>query len=513
VVNRLRSRRIVFAVFVLLALAGMYGIAGLRHPTPARDSASGRTVRAPVTTTIRACAAPGATGVAAGALATAAVPGPLPGASQAAQGGTAVITRMVPGGSAAAGPAIATLSRPGLTTVTPVKSAAPLPSNLLAGRSGSSAKVSTQAARGGIQVTATGAMAQGLAVEQTGRAGTATAQCASPGTSFWFVGPGQARAAHIELFLMNTDSQAADVQVTAITDATKGGPILGNADNGIAVPPHSMVEQSLGQLLQSSKVAGLNVSTSVGRVVAAVRETRNTADVGSWLPAASAPARTIVIPGIPAAGGWRHLYIAVPGSAAAQVKVTAVTTKGSYQPTGGTGIDLLGGSVTDIPLPALAGVAGAIKISASAPVAASLLVPGGPAGAPGAVATSAGPVQEQGVLASNPAGSTSLVLSAPTKAAVVRVVVAGGAVPATGQGGTVVTVKAGASVVVPVRPSGRRHGGIVMIVISPLPGSGPVFAGRVITAGGTVQTIMPVPSSPSWIAEPPVRSSLADLLP
>jgi hypothetical protein len=515
VVSPLRSRRMLFAGLVVLVMAGMYGFAGLRHPIPAADSASGRVERAPVTSTIRACAAPGSSGVTAGALAMVAVPGPVPGrpASGAAQGGTAVITRMVPGGSAASGPAVATITRPGLTAVTPVRTAVPLPTKLLTGQSGSSPKVSTQAARGGIQVTATGAMAQGLAVEQTGRGGTPTAQCASPGTSFWFAGPGQARAAHIELFLMNTDSQAADVQVTAITDATKGGPILGNADNGIAVPPHSMVAQSLGHLLRSSKVVALNVSTSVGRVVAAVRETRNPADVGGWLPPTSAPARSIVIPGLPASTGSRDLYIAVPGNATAQVRVTAVTTRGSYHPTGGTGIDLLGGSATEIPLSSLGGVAGAVRISASAPVVASVLVPGGPAGVPGAVAASSGPIQEQGVLAANPGASASLVLSAPSTAASVRVVVAGAGVPANGQAGTVVTVKARSSVVLPVRAPGRHRGGLVLIVVSPLPRSGPVFAGRVITSGGVVQTIMPVPSSLTWIPEPPVHSSLADLLP
>ena len=49
-------------------------------------------------------------------------------------------------------------------------------------------------ARGGVEVEATGAMAQGLEVEQTGPGGLVTAQCGAPGTSFWFVGPGQASA-------------------------------------------------------------------------------------------------------------------------------------------------------------------------------------------------------------------------------------------------------------------------------------------------------------------------------
>jgi Family of unknown function (DUF5719) len=505
----LRSRRLLFAAFAVLALAALYGAAGLRHPVPAAGYAAAQTGREAVSTAVRACAAPGTAGVTAGSLAIAAVPG-------SASAGTAVATRLVPGGSAVAGPLAATVTRPDLLQVAAVKPAPALLKSLQAGQPGSTPKVTTQAARGGVVVTASGAMAQGLEVEQAGAGGLVTAQCGSPGTSFWFVGPGQSLAAQMQLYLMNTDSQAADVQVTALTDITKGGPLLGNADNGITVPPHSMVVQSVASLLQSSKVIALNVSTSVGQVVAALRESRSTADEGSWLPAAQAPARSLVIPGMPRAGGTRELYISVPGTAQAQLKVTAVTTRGSYQPTGGTDIDLLGGSAFILPLTSLSGVPGAIKISSTVPVEAAMLVSGGPAGAAGAVAVSAGPIQEQGVIAASPvgsAGSTALVLSAPQKAASVRITVATSSLSVTGQLGTVVQIKAGSSVVVPVKaPSGHRTSA-VMIVVSPLAGSGPVYAGRVISTGGVVRSILPVPSSLTWIGVPVVHNSLSAIQP
>ena len=151
----------------------------------------------------------------------------------------------------------------------------------------------------------------------------------------------------------------------------------------------------------------------------------------------------------------------MPGTIAAQVKITAVTAKGSYQPTGGTGIDLLGGSAVSIPLPSLGGVAGAISISSSVPVAATLLVSGGPAGSPGALAASSGPITEQGVVADNPAksaGRTQLVLSAPQHAATVRITTATATVSATGQQGQVVQISAGSSVVVPVAPPAGQQG-------------------------------------------------------
>jgi Family of unknown function (DUF5719) len=311
---------------------------------------------------------------------------------------------------------------------------------------------------------------------------------------------------------MNTDSQPADAQVSVLTDVTKTAPVLGNADNGITVPPHGMVVQSLADLLKSSKVVALNVTTSVGRVVAAVRESGSAQDEGAWLTPTEAPARTLVIPGLPQAQGQRELYIAVPGVATALVKITAITTRGSYQPTGGTGIDLLGGSAAAIPLPSLGGIAGAVKVSANVPITATMLLPGGPRGTPGAVAAAAGPITEQGVLADNPArsaGSTELVLSAPAGAATVRVTTGTTAASVTDQPGQTVLIKAGGSVLLPVRPPAGSKVTEFTVVVTPLRGSGPVYAGRIISSGGVVQSILPVPSSLTWIPLPAVQNSLS----
>jgi hypothetical protein len=222
-----------------------------------------------------------------------------------------------------------------------------------------------------------------------------------------------------------------------------------------------------------------------------------------------------VIPGLPRAAGRRDLYIAVPGSASAEVKITAVTAKGSYKPTGGAGIGLLGGSAVSIPLSSLDGVSGAIAISASVPVAAIMEVAGGPAGTPGALAASGGPIVEQGVLADNPArsaASTELVLSAPQQAASVRITTASPSVSAIGQQGTVVQIKAGSSVVMQAGPPRGAKTGLFALVVTPLSGSGPVYAGRIITLRRSVQSILPVPASPTWISLPAVQESLSAIL-
>jgi hypothetical protein len=508
VVSRLRNR-LIFAVFVVLVLGGVYALGG-GHPAAASGQAA-RPVSVPVSSATRLCAAPGSSGVTGGSVALAAVPGTDPGAGQ----GSVSVTALSPAGSPSAGPVLAADTKPGFLQIAGVHSAAQLTRAQKTGQPGSSSAVTTTAGRGGVLVTASGTMAQGLAVEQTAPGGLVTAQCGSPGTSFWFAGPGQASSATIELYLMNAGSQPADAQVTVLTDVTKGPPVLGNADNGITVPPHSMVEQSLSTLLDGSKVAALNVTTSVGQVVAAIRETRSGSDDGSWLAPTQAPARHLVIPGLPAASGTRELYIGVPGTTAAEIKITAVTARGSYQPTGGTDISLLGGAADVLSLPSLSGVAGSVVISSNVPVTASMLVGGGPAGSPGAMAVSSGAVLQQGVLADNPArpaGSAELVLSAPGHAASVRITTATADSSAAGQAGQIVQVKAGSSVLVPVSPPPGSKVTAFTIVVTPLSGSGPVYAGRIISSGGKVQSVLPVPSSLTRVPLPPVQESLPAVL-
>jgi hypothetical protein len=399
------------------------------------------------------------------------------------------------------------VTQPGVLNIANVPVAPGLTPAEQAGQPGSSASVRTVPGQGGVQVTAAGALAQGLEVEQVGSDGLVTAQCSAPGTSFWFVGPGEKAAGNIELYLTNTGDEPADAQVQAVTDLSTGTPVLGNADNGITVPPDGMVVQSLNDLLQGSNVVALNVTTTVGQVVAAVRETQSPGTDGSWLPPAQAPTEKLTIPGLPPSGP-AALYVAVPGTAAADVKLTAITQKGSYQPTGGTGIDLLGGSASIIPLPSLAGVAGAVTITATAPVVAAMLVSGGPAGSPGVMAASSGPVQEQGVLAANLVGTAGLVLSAPGKAARVRITTGTPTTPASRQTGQIVDIGPKSSVVVPVGPPAGSSGNQFTVVVTPMRGSGTVYGGRVITVGGTVQSILAVPSSLTWIPVPEVNDSI-----
>jgi hypothetical protein len=514
--------RLVSAVAVVAGLAAVYGVGTVSHATTVGSSTQLRQPsQAAVVSAIRACPAPGSAGVTAGSLATAAAP-------RAAGSGSAVISRLSGTGSATAGTAVRTLTKAGVLNLSAISTAPKPPTQKSqtsakkqapkqskgapgggAGAGSSSTGVPTTQGRGGVVIEATGAMAQGLEAEETGPSGLVTGQCPAPGTDFWFVGPGVTSAAQISLYLMNPGGQAADVQVDALTDS---GPLLGSSDTGIVVPPHGVVVQSLGQLLHISRVIALHVSTSIGQVAAAVRETKKASDPGGWLPTAQTPSKNVVIPGVPALVGARDLYIVVPGTENAQIKVTAVTAKGSYQPTGGNGIDLAGDSVATIPLSSLSGVAAAIRISANVPVTAAILVPGGAAGAPGAISAAAAPISEQGIVAASPAGSSgsaSLVISAPGAGASIRIVSATSKIAFTDQGATVLNVAAGHTIVTKIKPP---HGGKTAdfaVEVTPLPGSGPVYVGRVISSGGLVRSILPVSSTLTWVPLPPAQDSLA----
>jgi len=514
-VRSLFASKYVLGALVILALGAQYGLASISHPVALAAGSPPRTPsRAPVTTAIRACPSPGGPGGSGVAIIAAASgtgqAGPAsPGTASpgTASPGTAVVSRLSAAGSTTAGAPLITLTRPGVLTRATVR-VATARSGLVPRGSQPTAGGNRLAgpSRGGVTVQANGSMARALAVEQTGSGGMPTALCDGPGTDFWFVGPGQYSVADMQLYLMNADGQPADAEVDIFTDS---GPLLASTDTGIAVPAHGLLVQSLAKLVHGSRVVGLHVRTIVGRIVAALRESSSAGQPGAWLPVSQSPAKSLVIPGLPASVGRRELYVAVPGLGNAQVKVTAVTAKGSYQPTGGSGIDLPGGSAAMLPLPSLGGIAAAIEITSSVPVTAAMLASGGPAGAPGAFTAASAPIEEQGVIADNLSGSgatATLILSAPRGAAQVRITSPGSA--------RVVAIKAMHTAVVRLRaPRGSAARSHFAVVITPLAGSGPVYAGRVLSERGTVQSIFPVPSSLTSVPLPLVRDTLATVLP
>jgi hypothetical protein len=493
---------------VVVLLGGLYALGGLRHSISLSAGVAPRAPRSvPVTSVVRACPAPGAQFSRGSGIAVMAAPGSVA-STAAARHGVATVTRLAGLGSSAPGPTLLSITQPG----TPRLAAVSLDRTARAqaapkGKASTTTVVST-AIRGGVAVQASGSLARGLDVEQTSGTNVPTAACSSPGTDFWFAGPGQRTAGLIQVYLMNPSSQAADADVDIFTDA---GPLQQTNDDGITVPPHGMIVQSLAPVLHNSHSLTLHVRTSVGQVAAAVQESTGAGE-GAWLPPAQAPATHLVIPGLPATAGSRELYLAVPGEKDANVQVSAVTSRGTYEPTGAGGIDIPGGSAAEISLPSLAGIPAAIKLTSSTPVTAAVMIPGGSNGSPGSFTAAAPALEEQGVVADNVTGPgrvSALILSAPHATA--RVSVAQISSAGSARRTQTVEVSSGKSVVVALKAvPGAPRGAPFAVVISPLPGSGPVYAGRVISAsgaGGTLQAMLPVASSLTTVPLPPVRNA------
>jgi hypothetical protein len=150
-------------------------------------------------------------------------------------------------------------------------------------------------------------------------------------------------------------------------------------------------------------------------------------------------------------------------------------------------------------------------------VTASMTVTGGEAGAPGAFTAASAAVQEQGVISGNPGGSggsSTLVLSAPKGPAQVSITELPTAAGPAAAAPRVVQLAAGHTVVVTLPPPrGLGRESAFAVVVSPLAGSGPVYAGRVTSVGGVVRSILAVTSSLTWVPLPAVRNALSTALP
>jgi hypothetical protein len=209
---------------------------------------------------------------------------------------------------------------------------------------------------------------------------------------------------------------------------------------------------------------------------------------------------------VPPSGRTAGLYIVVPGSANARISVLAISAQGHYHPFGTQTVDLPADSASYVPLTSLGGTA-ALELTANVPVTAAVLVPGSGLGTYTAATT---PISEQAVIAGNTTGSglsAAIVLSAPAGPARVRLTEMAATAGVTSS--QVVTVSAGHTLTAPITlPRNAKHGSAFALAITPLAGSGPLYAARVETQGeNTVVSIIPAISALTTITLPPVHDS------
>jgi hypothetical protein len=481
---------------VLAALGGIAGAVQLAQPAaPGPDSAA-VTRQVAVTSAARAC--PPALGSGSGPVALMAG---ATGAAASARAGQVELTALPPAGVS-------------VRATSPLRQQGPGGLWMLTVPAGSSASKNGPSVPQGWSVAARGAMAQAMEAEVAQSSGLASVRCGEAGSDIWFLGPGQQNgAAQIQLDLMNIDSLAASVDVSVTTDA---GQAQAGSATGITVPPHQIVTESLSSMASGSSVVAIEVHTTIGRVAADVWQGSSHGGAASWLPSAAAPSTHLVIPGVPPSGSAAELFLVVPGTSSAKVNVLAITSQGHYRPFGSQSVDLPGQSASYVALTPIGGTAAALEITSNVPVTASVLVPGSGAGA---FTAATAPISEQAIVAGNTSGSglaASVVLSAPAGAARVRLTEiaqasSGGRSPGgtSAAGSQVVSVRAGQTLVAPVTaPPGARRGSAFAVVITPLAGSGPLYAARVETQGqNTIVSIIPAVSALTTISLPPVRDS------
>jgi hypothetical protein len=446
--NRVPGNRFAIAALVGLALLALYGVASFARPAV---SAPVSAVRVPVVSATAVCPDP------AGARVSAVTPPGSHATGRAQVAGAAV-----------------SLTTPGTAWSADAKKGA-----------------------GPWTFAAYGSLAAGLTVEQTtGGRGLAGTRCPEPATDLWFVGPGPADADEVGLSLTNVDDHPVTVGVEGLSgdgsietadgqDTTVGG----HATRLIHV---GRQPEGLGDMAAGVKIIALHVRAATGRIVAAVRVQRNKG--ADWLPA-TMPGTRLVVPGVPSGGGGRRLLLAVPGRDPATVGVQVMSPDGTFAPAGQRTIQAAGLTVTPFDL-GLGGKPAGLRLISDRPVVAALVADQGDDFAVTAAVAGLG----HGGLVADDRDRTTLLLTAPDQAAVVRVT----QVMAQGPTGTTqdVNVPSGRTVEVAMPPPAGADGCGLTVV--PRPGSGPVYAARFMKIKHQGITLLPIAPARTSALLPPV---------
>ncbi|MEU7056994.1 DUF5719 family protein [Streptomyces sp. NPDC046197] len=368
--------------------------------------------------------------------------------------------------------------------------------------------------------TAEGRFAPGWTMQETTEVAAGTGRglqgvnCTAPDTEFWFPGASTASSRSDYVHLTNPDDSAAVVDIELYG---KNGAVKSTVGEGITVQPHSS-EPVLLSTLADAPQEDLTVHVSVrsGRVGAAV-QALDAKLGGDWLAAATDPAGSLVLPGIPKDATSVRLIAFTPADADADLKVRLASPSGLITPAGHETVHVKGGTTTAVDLGDVTrGEAGSLVLtptSRSVRVVAALRVVRGKGG--GAQETAfipaTGPIGTRATSAGSSGKDTTLSLTAPTATAQVKVTASAGS-----GGGTPVsrtyTIKAGTTQdIVPPAPSGLK--GTYALTVQRLSG-GPVYGARTLAAtqegvpGFTVQTL---PDDRGTVAVPQADQDLSVL--
>ncbi|MGB7983372.1 MAG: DUF5719 family protein [Candidatus Nanopelagicales bacterium] len=200
--------------------------------------------------------------------------------------------------------------------------------------------------------------------------GLSSAPCVPPGPSWWFVGAGSQLGRGAALLVANPADEPARFDISLFAAA---GPVQALAGKGIDLGPRSNVRLRLDALAPDQDLLAIRVSTTSGRVAAAVRDVAVPSDQRArgvdFIPAAQPPADRLVIAGIPVGSGERFLVLVNPGDQFATVTPALLTETGPEPIDGLATIAVPAGSVIQVDLArVLDGRAASLDLRSDAPI-------------------------------------------------------------------------------------------------------------------------------------------------
>ncbi|MFI8069928.1 DUF5719 family protein [Streptomyces sp. NPDC086033] len=367
--------------------------------------------------------------------------------------------------------------------------------------------------------TAEGKFAPGWTVQETTKVAAGSGRglqgvnCSAPDTEFWFPGASTAADRTDYVHLTNPDDSAAVVDIELYG---KDGALDSKLGEGITVAPHAS-DPILLSTLTDEKQENLTVHVNVrsGRVGAAVQALDDKLG-GDWLAASTDPSGSLVLPGIPKDATAVRLVAFTPGDSDADLKVRLASPTGLITPAGNETLHVKGGMTASADLGDVTrGEAGSLVLTptdTSVPVVAALRVVRGKGDdQETAFIPATRPVGPRATVADNSAKGTTLSLTAPTRAATVKVTASAGS-----KGGDAVsktfTLKAGTTenVAAPT-PTGLK--GTYALTIEHVSG-GPVYGARTLAAtadGVPGFTIQALPDDRGMVAVPEADQDLSVL--
>ena len=182
-------------------------------------------------------------------------------------------------------------------------------------KSGSAIAIEAKRARGSLVGVGRGGLAPGfsggqLALQTVGvNRGLSGLHCSNVGSEQWIVGGGSKSGQFTLLYLSNVETQRASVNVDFFGPQ---GPVDAPSARGIVVPGRTTRVVAVDRLVPGFPQLAMHVVVTAGRLGMAVStsERRGRIALGSdFIPAAAAPAQSVVIPAIPAINGTASLVV------------------------------------------------------------------------------------------------------------------------------------------------------------------------------------------------------------